>query len=211
MPPAPVVQARNSSIATAHSSRWSGDASQTCNAARLILSVGKADKDNGFLMVKYALICENSHEFEGWFPDSAGFEAQQADGHVACPHCASLSVRRALMAPALASPKTRARRQPDLPDQAMPASGPSQSGQMVAAGNAPARAGQMMQMLREMHRLVQAECRPVGKKFAEEALKMHRGEAEPEGIWGSCTADEREQLEEEGVDFAQLPDLPPDN
>ena len=29
-------------------------------------------------MIRYSLICEGEHEFEGWFPDSAGFDAQEA-------------------------------------------------------------------------------------------------------------------------------------
>ncbi len=167
-------------------------------------------------MIKYALICENSHEFEGWFPDSAGFEAQLADNLVSCPHCASLSVRRALMAPALSSPKTRAKSKPrpvigtDTPEQPVATSAPQPASQMVA-GNPASRSGQMLQMLRKMHRVVQAECRPVGEKFAEEALKIHRAEAEAEPIWGSCTTEERAELEEEGVDFAELPALPRDN
>ena len=173
-------------------------------------------------MIKYALICENSHEFEGWFPDSAGFEAQLADNLVSCPHCASLSVRRALMAPALSSPKTRARSKPRPPapqaDQPIAPATPQPASQMMGgkgagnkAGNVADQSGQMLQMLREMHRVVQAECRPVGDKFAEEALKIHRGEAEAEPIWGSCSSEERAELEEEGVDFAELPALPRDN
>ncbi len=165
-------------------------------------------------MIKYALICENSHEFEGWFPDSAGFEAQLAKGLVGCPHCASLSVRRALMAPALSSPKTRAKSKPHPPasDTDQPASAPApQPASQMMAGDPAGRSGQMLQMLREMHRAVQSECRPVGDKFAEEALKIHRGEAAAEPIWGNCTTEERAELEEEGVDFAELPALPRDN
>ncbi len=93
-------------------------------------------------MIKYARFCENSHEFEGGFPDSAGFEAQLADNLVSCPHCASLSVRRALMAPALSSPKTRARSKPRPPapqaDQLIALATPQPASQMMGgkgAGN----------------------------------------------------------------------------
>ncbi|MCH2555527.1 MAG: DUF1178 family protein, partial [SAR116 cluster bacterium] len=57
-------------------------------------------------MIKYQLICDKSHEFEGWFGDSAAFESQQEAGLLTCPVCGSADVRRALMAPNLASPKT---------------------------------------------------------------------------------------------------------
>ena len=58
-------------------------------------------------MIKYQLMCDKSHKFEGWFGDSAAFESQQEAGLLTCPVCGSADVRRALMAPNLASPKTR--------------------------------------------------------------------------------------------------------
>ena len=58
-------------------------------------------------MVKYQLICDLTHEFEGWFQTSAAFDAQNEEGLVTCPVCDSVTVRRALMTPNLASPKRR--------------------------------------------------------------------------------------------------------
>ena len=31
-------------------------------------------------MIRYALICDKAHEFESWFPSSAGFEQQAKRG-----------------------------------------------------------------------------------------------------------------------------------
>ena len=58
-------------------------------------------------MIKYQLICEKGHEFEGWFQSSDAFSEQCAAGILSCPICETVNVRRALMAPNLASPKTR--------------------------------------------------------------------------------------------------------
>ena len=58
-------------------------------------------------MIKYQLICEKEHEFEGWFQSSDAFSEQCAAGILSCPICETVNVRRALMAPNLASPKTR--------------------------------------------------------------------------------------------------------
>jgi len=58
-------------------------------------------------MIKYQLICDLTHEFEGWFQTSAAFDAQNQAGLVTCPVCESVKVRRALMTPNLASPKRR--------------------------------------------------------------------------------------------------------
>ena len=58
-------------------------------------------------MIKYQLICDLAHEFEGWFHTGAAFDAQNEARLVTCPVCDSVKVRRALMTPNLASPKRR--------------------------------------------------------------------------------------------------------
>ena len=50
-------------------------------------------------MIKYQLICDLSHEFEGWFQTSAAFDAQNQSELITCPVCGSANVRRALMTP----------------------------------------------------------------------------------------------------------------
>jgi len=62
-------------------------------------------------MIRYQLVCEHEHEFEGWFSSSADYERQEAEGLVPCAICESPQVRRAVMAPAVAR---RDRGQPDL-------------------------------------------------------------------------------------------------
>ncbi|MFI0394710.1 DUF1178 family protein [Paracoccus jiaweipingae] len=52
-------------------------------------------------MIRYDLICENGHRFDGWFRSSEGFAQSCAAGHVTCPHCGSDRVEKALMAPAV--------------------------------------------------------------------------------------------------------------
>jgi len=166
-------------------------------------------------MIKYQLICDQVHEFEGWFGDSAAFEMQRDSGFLTCPVCGSADVRRALMAPNLASPKTR---KTDLAETPTPqASQPPQAPQAAppAAAALPAEAAQKMQALmnqmRELQSKIRSECRDVGSDFADEARKMHYGEAEPEGIYGHATAEEREALDEEGIEIMDIPWLPKDN
>ncbi len=65
----------------------------------------------------------------------------------------------------------------------------------------------MLQMLQKCIGWCRLNAARLGDKFAEEALKIHRGELEAELIWGSCSSEERAELEEEGVDFAELPAL----
>ncbi len=166
-------------------------------------------------MIKYQLICDKSHEFEGWFGDSAAFESQQESGFLTCPVCGSADVRRALMAPNLASPKTRktdlAEQQPSAQPEPQPQ---PQAPQQASAALPPAAARKMQELMSEMRALqtkIRQECRDVGNDFAEEARKIHYGEVEPEGIYGQATAEEREALDEEGIEIMDMPWLPKDN
>lgn len=58
--------------------------------------------DNGTrTVIRYQLVCECEHEFEGWFSSSADYERQEGAGLIPCPACEGVSVRRAVMAPAV--------------------------------------------------------------------------------------------------------------
>ena len=166
-------------------------------------------------MIKYQLICDKSHEFEGWFGDSAAFESQQESGFLTCPVCGSADVRRALMAPNLASPKTRKTELAEQQPSAQPEPQPQpQAPQQASAALPPAAARKMQELMSEMRALqtrIREECRDVGNDFAEEARKIHYGEVEPEGIYGQATAEEREALDEEGIEIMDMPWLPKDN
>ena len=52
-------------------------------------------------MIKYRLICDREHEFDGWFADGAAFDAQKKDGLLVCAVCGSEKVSKAIMAPAV--------------------------------------------------------------------------------------------------------------
>ena len=53
-------------------------------------------------MIHYSLVCDAAHEFDGWFRDSATFDAQASSGVVVCPHCHSTNIAKAVMAPHVA-------------------------------------------------------------------------------------------------------------
>ena len=68
-----------------------------------------------------------------------------------------------------------------------------------------------MSEMRALQTKIREECRDVGNDFADEARKIHYGEVEPEGIYGRATAEEREALDEEGIEIMDMPWLPKDN
>ena len=180
-------------------------------------------------MIKYQLICDLTHEFEGWFQTSAAFDAQNQAGLVTCPVCDSVKVRRALMTPNLASPKRRRDDVSRLPtsetshylgDQAGTSAPSSQaaSGQTASANvdlskPVPSQAvlGEAIAQLRQLQRKIKSECRDAGTEFATEVRKMHYGDSEPENIYGYSSAEECESLADEGIDIMTLPWLPPEH
>jgi hypothetical protein len=182
-------------------------------------------------MIKYQLICDNAHSFEGWFQNAEAHDNQFASGVITCPVCETTSVKKALMTPSLASPKMRKTPAEHAPSTSVPANTDQQTGMspMASSSGAPALAkspekpskktpekvveqmAEMMSELRQLQRKIRSECRDVGNDFAEEARKMHYGEAEPEGIYGHATEEERAELDDEGIDIVELPLLPRDN
>jgi hypothetical protein len=52
-------------------------------------------------MILFTLRCARGHQFEGWFRDGNGFEAQRKAGAISCPECAETEVQKAVMAPRL--------------------------------------------------------------------------------------------------------------
>jgi hypothetical protein len=161
-------------------------------------------------MIRYTLICDNAHEFESWFASSGSFDEQAKRGFVTCPVCDSAKVERAVMAPAVARTDRGPRPAEPAPEAAAPPSAPAPS--PAPAAQPAALMGEkelaFRAMLTALHEHVAANAEPVGKNFAEEALKIHHGESENRAIYGEASAEDAQMLHEEGVEFLPLPRLP---
>jgi hypothetical protein len=162
-------------------------------------------------MIHYKLRCGAGHEFDGWFQDSTGFDKLAQAGLVECTLCGNVQVERALMAPAVVSSRKKAKAPP--PPAPEPVQAPAAvavpegppDGQRMAAGPIPA---QLIAMLQRLRAEVEKSCDYVGKDFAEEARKIHKGEVEARGIYGEASEAEAEALAEDGIDVARLPWVP---
>ena len=146
-------------------------------------------------MIRYDLRCVAGHGFDGWFRGSAGYDAERAAGRVTCPLCGSTEIEKALMAPSVVE---RGRSAPAPPAGAEPAA-PSLS----APPDHPAH-----RALTALRETLEARADYVGRRFADEARAMHRGEAAARAIWGEATLEEARALHEEGAPVAPLPPLP---
>lgn len=133
-------------------------------------------------MIRYALVCERQHEFEGWFGASADFDDQQAKGLIECPVCTSKAVRKQIMAPAVAGTKRSAPADADPRMRAM-----------------------MMEALGQVRRHVEENFDNVGDAFAREARAIHEGKSEDRGIYGQATPAEVRKLVDDGVPVAAMP------
>jgi hypothetical protein len=166
-------------------------------------------------MIRYALVCDNHHEFESWFTNSAAYDKQVRRGLVTCPSCGSVKVEKALMTPRLArsdssphhssahhesSEKTPARK----PAEAAPDAAPAPVAIMTPQEQ------ELRQKLRELRDHIVKNAENVGQRFPDEARKMHYGEAEHRSIYGIASAKDAEALHEEGIAFSALPVLPDD-
>jgi len=137
-------------------------------------------------VIQYTLVCENDHQFEGWFRNAHAFETQSASRILECPICASSDVQKALMAPAVGK-----------------GAGDKVS---LSAGHPEQR--QIRESIRRLRNKLVSDAEYVGDRFADEARKIHLQEAEARGIYGEATREEVGSLVEDGVDFMPLPNLP---
>ena len=162
-------------------------------------------------MIRYSLICDNGHEFESWFADSAAYDKQAKRKLVSCPACGSVKVEKALMTPRLSS-SAKKRAVAAMPVEAPPPVTPSPE---AAAPETPAPVAMMSPQeqelrskLKELRDHLTKNSDNVGAEFPEEARKMHYGETEHRSIYGVASPDEAKDLAEEGIEFHPLPMLP---
>ena len=129
-------------------------------------------------MIRYALLCDQEHEFEAWFSNSDAFDTQNERGLVECPQCGSTEVRKAVMSPAISTSRRR---------------------EATPQAHAAAVAAKVKAHIRTHYDYV-------GEDFASEARAIHKGDKPQRLIYGEVSADEGESLREEGVPVAPLPD-----
>ena len=129
-------------------------------------------------MIRYTLNCNNGHQFDSWFSDSASFEKLREKGHLECAICSSKKVEKSLMAPVVTPKKkeTLLSKQSELEKE-----------------------------IKALKQKIKATATDVGENFSAEARAMHYGEKEEKPIVGKTTVDEAKELAEEGIPFTPLP------
>jgi hypothetical protein len=139
-------------------------------------------------LIRFSLICDHDHEFEAWFRSNDDFDRQKKRGFVDCPACGSTKVQKALMAPAVSTGRKKEK--------------------IALAMNEMQK--KAMAEMKALSEKIRENADYVGDKFAEEARKIHFGEADARGIYGEATLDEAKSLAEDGVGFMPIPVFPED-
>ena len=153
-------------------------------------------------MKVFDLQCVAGHGFEGWFGSEEDYQSQCARGLLSCPLCGTAEVVRLPSAPRL-NLSTSTSASSSRTEGRAPASRPA-----VAPASHPAPTPEQQQaeaIFLQAVRHVLAHTEDVGSRFAEEARRIHHGDAETRGIRGQATPEERRELREEGIEVLALP------
>ena len=139
------------------------------------------------------LRCNHGHSFEGWFGSEDDFLDQNGRGLIECPLCADRVITRMPSAPRL---NLSGAKEPSPAQAAHPSPGPAPT--QVASAD-------MQALWLQAVRHIMDNTDDVGEQFAQEARKIHFGEAPVRGIRGQASMQERQALLEEGIEVVALP------
>jgi len=146
----------------------------------MIMFTGKKIGQTG--MIQFSLRCPNDHRFDSWFQSAEAYDKLAAAGMVSCAVCGADGVRKAPMAPRVASSREDA--------AARPLSQPRSAAEQAVA---------------ELRRRIESGSEDVGRNFVREARAIHAGEAPERPIRGEARLDEARKLLEDGVPVMPLP------
>ena len=135
-------------------------------------------------MIKFDLKCDSGHIFEISFDNSKSYETQRKKKLIECPFCSSCEISKSIMAPNISS---KSNSNKNLKKQ---------QEKVFATYN---------KELKKLKSEIEKNYTYVGKKFPEEARKIHYGEKKDKPIYGEATQKESKELLDEGIALVRLP------
>ena len=134
-------------------------------------------------MIKYNLRCQNNHEFESWFSDSNEFENLKKKKLLECIFCSSKKINKSIMAPMVSGIKERNIEIQELNENLV----------------------NEKDKLLKLRKFVERNFEYVEKDFSKRVREIYYDKKNKKTIYGTTTAEEREELEEEGIDLLSIP------
>ena len=136
-------------------------------------------------MIKYNLKCKNNHEFESWFSNSSEYEKLKKKKLLECIFCKSKEVEKSIM-----SPRILNKGENNFDDKEFK---------------------KIKENLINIRNFVEKNFEFVGDKFAKEVKNIYYDKKRNKNIYGTTTLEEREELQDEGIDLVSIPWLKKDN
>ena len=140
-------------------------------------------------MIKYNLKCENDHEFESWFSNSAEFDKLKEKEFLECIYCSSKKINKSIMAPRVSNMKNK-QKQNDQIDKNLK---------------------DERSHLLKLRNYIEKNFDYVGEDFSKKVREVYYDKKSKKAIYGTTTAEERKELEEEGIDLLSIPWVNKDN
>ena len=140
-------------------------------------------------MIKYNLKCNIGHEFESWFSDSKEFDNLKKKKLLECIYCSSNNIQKSIMAPMVSGAKPNKDTENFL-DQKLY----NEKKQLI-----------------KIREYVEKNCEFVGDKLSQKVREIYYDKKTNKSIYGTTTAEERDELIDEGIDLVSIPWIRKDN
>ena len=134
-------------------------------------------------MIKYNLSCKCNCTFNSWFASSEEFGRLMKKKLITCPECNSINVNKSIMAPNVSSSKKNDNINYQFQKN-------------------------IKKKIIKYQKFIKENCKYVGDNFAQEARSIHydkKETKETKGIYGRVTAEEIDELNEEGIETTTIP------
>ena len=133
-------------------------------------------------MIKYILNCNNKHEFESWFSESQEFEKLKKKKLIQCIFCQSSNVEKSIMSPNIVGKEN-----------------------IIQKKFNNKEFNKVKKSLIETRKFFEKNFQFVGDKFPNEVREIYYNKNKNKNIYGTVTSEEKLELEEEGIELANIP------
>tara|TARA_B110000444_G_scaffold246820_1_gene268760 strand:+ start:653 stop:1075 length:423 start_codon:yes stop_codon:yes gene_type:complete len=140
-------------------------------------------------VIKYNLKCENNHDFESWFSDSAEFEKLKKKELLECIYCSSKKVKKSIMSPMISNAKNLA----NIADK--------------VDNNFQNEKNKLI----KIRQYIENNFENVGENFSSKVRDIYYDKNNNKTIYGTTTDEERKELADEGIDLLTIPWINKDN
>jgi len=167
-------------------------------------------------MTVYKIRCEEDHEFDVWFCNSAAYGQQKDNNLISCPYCGSSDIEKV----SISRSSKKSKEKSGFTKSIVPTKKASsdfvkifendkhlriKTAEQNLTGDHHKLETEQQSALRVLQTIVKRNCKNVGKNFSEEVRKMHYGEAKKCNIYGQASTEEIVDLYQEGIEVFPLP------